>query len=152
TIVFNDTTTGTLQTGVVASSTVFTSTVTGVASNAANITLATAGALTLNQAVTTGSGASGTVRLQAAGDVTQAATGVITALNLGVNTAVGDIELCLADNAVSGNFGATATTGGVGFRDSLAFTPGVVTAQGAFLGANGFTIAANGNLTLVADT
>ena len=43
TIVFKDATTGTLQTGVVVSSGVFTNTVTGVASNAGNITLATAG-------------------------------------------------------------------------------------------------------------
>ena len=104
TIVFNDSTTGTLQVGVVASSTAFTNTVTGVVSNTGNITLSTDGPLSLNQQVSTGSSASGTVRLQANGTVDQAAAGVITALNLGVNTAVGDVELCLADNAVSGNF------------------------------------------------
>src|SRR5438270_437365 len=55
--VFKDATTGTLQTGSVASSTVFTSTVTGVVSNTGNITLATGGNLTLSQAISTGSGA-----------------------------------------------------------------------------------------------
>ena len=38
------------------------------------------------------------------------------------------------------------------FRNSLSYTSGAVTAQGAFLGANGFTIAANGNITLISDT
>ena len=102
----NDTTTGTLQIDTVSSSSVFTSTVTGVTSNTGDITLSTAGPLSLNQQVSTGSSSSGTVRLQANGTIDQSASGVITALNLGVNTPVGDIELCLADNAVSGNFGA----------------------------------------------
>ena len=93
------------------------------------------------------------MRLQANGDVDQAATGAITALNLGVFTAVGDIDLCLADNAVSGTFGATATTGGIELHDTLTFTPGAVTAVGGlFSGANGFTIAANGNFTLISDS
>ena len=150
-IVFNDATTGTLQIDSVSSSSAFPVSLAGVVCSAGDITLSTGGALTLNQQVSTGSSASGTVRLQANGTVDQSATGVITALNLGVNTPLGDIDLCLADNAVSGNFGATATTGGIAFRDSLAYTPGAVTAQGAFLGANAFTTVAGGNITLISD-
>ena len=127
-IVFNDATTGTLQTGVVTSSTVFTTTVTGVASNAGNITLATAGALALNQAVTTGSGASSTVRLQAAGDITQAAAGLITANNLGVHDTAGNITLnqsnVVGTNASAGTLAAqdTAAAGTIVFKDSTTGT------------------------------
>ena len=153
TIEFLDATTGTLQTGTVALSGAFTNPVTGVVSNTADITLSTAGALTLNQAVSAGSGASGTVRLQAAGDITQAAGGIITGLNLGVNTPLGNIALGLAPNVVSGTFGATATTGNVEFRDSLTYTAGTVTPlAGLFLGSSGITASAAGNITLISDT
>ena len=161
TIVFKDTTTGTLQTGVVTSSGVFTNTVTGVTSNTGNITLSTAGALALNQSISTGSSASGTVRLQANGDVDQAAIAGITAQNLGIFTAVGDIDLCLANNAVSGTFGATATTGGVEFVNSLTYATGVVTQFPAlpappppllFQGVNGVVSAPNADITLISFT
>ena len=119
-VVFNDSTTGTLQTGVVASATVFTNTVTGVASNVGDITLATGGVLTLNQAVTTGSGASGTVRLHAAGDITQVAAGIITANTLSVCDTAGNITLDQANvvgtNAAAGTF-AAQDTDGVAWQD-----------------------------------
>ena len=156
TIVFKDTTTGTLQTGVVASSSVFTNTVTGIASNAGNITLATAGALTLNQAVTTGSGASSTVRLQAAGDITQAAAGTITALNLGVFDSAGNITLDQANvvgtNASTGTIAAQDINAGgtIVFKDSTTGTlqTGVVAASGVFTNTVTGVASNAGNVTL----
>ncbi|MBI3861468.1 MAG: hypothetical protein HY290_06190, partial [Planctomycetia bacterium] len=153
-IVFKDTTTGELKIGAVASSGVFTNTVTGVQTDKGDITLSTGGKLTINEVIKdTNATLTATIRLQANGDVSQASTAVITGKNLGVNTAVGDIDLCAAPNKVNGTFGATATTGSVGFRDSVTFTLGAVTAvAGLFNGANGITAAAAGDITLVSDT
>ena len=77
--------------------------------------MATAGVLTLNQAVTTGSGDSNTVRLQAAGDITQAAAGTITALNLGVFDSAGNIALDQANV-----MGTNASTGTIAVQDTFA--------------------------------
>ena len=67
--------------------------VAGVVADPSDVTMATAGNLTLNAAVSTGSASSNTVRLQAAGDITQNAAGIITGLNLGVYTTAGTILL-----------------------------------------------------------
>ena len=122
------------------SSTVFTNTVTGVASNAGDITLATSGGLTLNQAVTTGSGAANTVRLQAAGEITQSALGTITANNVGVFDTAGNITLNQANlvgtNAATGTLAAqdTAVGGAIVFQDATTgpLQTGVVAASGVF--------------------
>ena len=90
-------------------------------SNTGDITLATSGALTLNQAVSTGSGDSGTVRLQAAGDITQAAAGIITANSLGVFDSTGNITLDQA-NVV----GTNASTGTFAAQDTDGVTPGTI--------------------------
>ena len=139
---------------------------TGVTTNTEDITLATAGALTLNQAVSTGAGNTNTVRLQAAGDVTQAAAGTITALNLGVFDSAGNITLNQSNgvgtNAATGTFAAQdtdgATPGTIVFKDSTTGTlqTGVVASSGVFTNtvtgaasnAGNITLTTTGNLTL----
>jgi hypothetical protein len=139
-IVFQDSTTGTLQIGQVASAGIFTNTVTGVTTNLGNITLVTGGALALNQGVSTGSGASSTVRLQAAGDITEASGILITAGTLGVTDSAGNITLDQANvvgtSGTAGVFAAQTTAAGksVVFQDATAGTLqiGQVTSAGVF--------------------
>jgi hypothetical protein len=98
----------------------------GVTTNAGDITLATAGAMLVNQAVTTGSNASGTVRLQAAGDVS--GPGVITALALGVNAPNGSISLANANDVTTF---ASFSNGPTTFFDNTNLTIGAVAAMGS---------------------
>lgn len=108
-----------------------------------DITIVTAGAIQLNQALT----ASGIVRLQAGtGIASTAATGTITANALGVrNTATGDIQLD-RDNLVQVFAGVNlANNAGINFRNTSALLLDNVTADGAlFAAVNG--VATTGGL------
>lgn len=114
-----------------------------VSVNNGDITIVTAGAIQLNQALT----ASGIVRLQAGtGIASTAAAGAITANALGVrNTTTGDIQLD-RDNLVQVFAGVNlANNAGINFRNTSALLLDNVTADGAlFAAVNG--VATTGGL------
>src|SRR5262249_35225846 len=94
----------------------------GVATNNGNISLETLGALTVNQPVNAGTGASaGVVRLQAAGN--GSGTGAISGSSVGGATTSGSINLNGTSNNV-GTFAAsdTAAGGAITFADAAALT------------------------------
>ena len=123
--------------------TLFTPTTSGVTTNAADITIVTAGALSISDAIGAGTGA---VRLTTAGGVSQIAA--ITASALGVrNSTSGNVDLTLATNNVAAFAANNAVAGGtVKYRDADAVALGIVTADGVL-----FTPTTSGVTTNSAD-
>src|SRR5262249_41146437 len=101
----------------------FTATVTGVKTGASNVDnglVNQAGALTLAQTVSAGTG---TVRVTSATAVTQTAggAGAVTGANV-AGLATASVDLCEVANAVPGKVAINTTSGFVRFLDSVGYT------------------------------
>ncbi len=126
-------------------------TVTGVSTSDANITLcAEGGALTLNQAVNAGAA---TVRLHALGTISQTSTGFIGGNALGVLSAGASIDLDAAINNIASTFAAQALAAGatVDFRNAQGFNLGQVSAADCFPATVTGIQVTSGDITLCAD-
>lgn len=138
TVSFQDDSNLALTVGTVTASGAFSTAVSGITATA-DVTLCSAGALTITQPIIAGAN---TVRLQSAGTMVQTASGTITAANLGV-VAAGSVGLAVAGapNNISGIFAANTSGGPAGsFVQLLSAGPvtvGTVTATTCFAGASG---------------
>ncbi|MDB5341692.1 MAG: hypothetical protein JWP89_69 [Schlesneria sp.] len=121
----------------------------GITTSNGDFTLASAGAIQINQAVNVGTG---TVRLQTStGGIAQSATGTITADKLGVrNASTGNITL--DQNNTVGTFAASDTSAGgvITFIDTTGVSIGSVTADGSLFSLTNGISTSTGDVTVSA--